>query len=336
MAADGGDKKADLVLEGGGVKGIALAGAFSVLEEAGYRFPRVAGTSAGAIVGSLVAAGVPSAKLRTIMQETDFNQFKDPSLLQRCTGPIGAGFDLLVKQGLFKGDYFLKFLTDQLQEVGVSTFDDVKVAADEGASLPVEAQHRLVVMASDLRREELVRLPWDLERLYGVKPSDLTVAAAVRASMAIPFFFRPYYLQRGGAKGRGNRHTMVDGGMLSNFPIWVFDRKDGGTPRWPTFGLKLSAKVEDKTPPGSEDIKGPINQLKAMVGTMTGFYDSLHVGTPQVIDRTIFIDNLGVKSVQFDLDRATQDRLFESGRAAATKFLASWDFDAYVEKYRSP
>lgn len=47
---------ADLVLEGGGVKGIALVGAISVLEERGYEFQRVAGTSAGTIVGSLVAA----------------------------------------------------------------------------------------------------------------------------------------------------------------------------------------------------------------------------------------------------------------------------------------
>ena len=41
---------ADLVLEGGGVKGIGLVGAISVLEEHGYVFHRVAGTSAGAIV----------------------------------------------------------------------------------------------------------------------------------------------------------------------------------------------------------------------------------------------------------------------------------------------
>ena len=47
---------ADLVLEGGGVKGIALVGAISVLEERGYQFRRVAGTSAGAIVGALEAA----------------------------------------------------------------------------------------------------------------------------------------------------------------------------------------------------------------------------------------------------------------------------------------
>ena len=55
-ASTGGDKKADLVLEGGGVKGIGLLGAVLALADAGYTFPRVAGTSAGAIVTALVAA----------------------------------------------------------------------------------------------------------------------------------------------------------------------------------------------------------------------------------------------------------------------------------------
>jgi predicted acylesterase/phospholipase RssA len=59
---------ADLVLEGGGVKGIALVGAISVLEERGYEFRRVAGTSAGAIVWSLVAADARAAELEEIMR----------------------------------------------------------------------------------------------------------------------------------------------------------------------------------------------------------------------------------------------------------------------------
>ncbi|HEY1441635.1 MAG TPA: patatin-like phospholipase family protein, partial [Mycobacterium sp.] len=46
----------DLVCEGGGVRGIGLVGAVDALAAAGYEFPRVAGTSAGAIVASLVAA----------------------------------------------------------------------------------------------------------------------------------------------------------------------------------------------------------------------------------------------------------------------------------------
>src|SRR5829696_3150734 len=76
---------ADLVLEGGGVKGIALAGAISVLQDRGYRFHRVAGTSAGAIVGALVAAGTPHTRLREMMRDLDYRG----SRILRCSAGSG-------------------------------------------------------------------------------------------------------------------------------------------------------------------------------------------------------------------------------------------------------
>ena len=104
MAQNGSTPKADLVLEGGGVKGIALVGALKVLEENGYTFPRVAGTSAGAIVGALVAAGVPAEQLRAIMLETDFNEFMDENVIQKYTGPAGTAYGLVFRQGVYEGD----------------------------------------------------------------------------------------------------------------------------------------------------------------------------------------------------------------------------------------
>ena len=325
--------RADLVLEGGGVKGLALVGAIHVLEENGYRFPRVAGTSAGAIVGSLVAAGVPSEKLHQIMLDTEFSEFMDEGSIQKWTGHIGTASGILFRNGIYKGDYLLSYLRDLLKDEGVETFGDLEVDSDDTASLPPEARHRLVVMTSDISTGELVRLPWDLQGKYGVDPDDMSVASAVRASMALPFFFRPFYMRRG--DGKKGKHTLVDGGMLSNFPIDVFDRADGQAPRWPTFGLKLSARVEDKTAAGDKDVSGPIKQTVAMIGTMTGFHDSLHVGKQSVIDRTIFIDNLGVSTTEFELSPESQGSLYESGRAAATAFLEDWDFAAYIAKYRS-
>src|SRR5256885_9949879 len=85
---------ADLVLEGGGVKGIGLVGAISVLEERGYTFHRIAGTSAGAIVGSLVAAGIPCRELQDLMWKVDYNRFQDASVVGRL-GPVGHGIDIL-------------------------------------------------------------------------------------------------------------------------------------------------------------------------------------------------------------------------------------------------
>ena len=78
-------------------------------------------------------------------------------------------------------------------------------------------------MASDISLGQLVRLPWDCRAHYGIDPDELRVVDAVRASMSIPFFFQAGDADRGRIT---RRSTLVDGGMLSNFPIECFDRPD--------------------------------------------------------------------------------------------------------------
>ena len=65
--------KIDAVFEGGGVKGIGLVGAVAVTEERGYQFENLAGTSAGAIVAALIAAGYKSDKLKEIIENLDLS-----------------------------------------------------------------------------------------------------------------------------------------------------------------------------------------------------------------------------------------------------------------------
>jgi NTE family protein len=126
---------------------------------------------------------------------------------------------------------------------------------------------------------------------------------------------------------------MVDGGMLSNFPIEVFDRTDGKPPRWPTFGIKLSAKPSAAVVQRFK-VKGTLGLARAMVGTMTNFHDQMHIDDPSVLARTMFVDTGSVKATDFDLDEPTQDMLFDNGRRYAGKFLDGWDFDAYVAAFR--
>jgi NTE family protein len=318
--------KADLVLEGGGVKGIGLVGAIAVLEEHGYVFNRVAGTSAGSIVGSLVAAGMPTSAMVDIMQSLDYRLFQDKGPEDRLPG--GRLYSLFAQHGIYEGEYLKSWLAEILETYGVRTFRDLRYE-DAGTSIPAEQRYKLVVMVSDVSSGRLRRLPWDYPA-FGHDADDVAVVDAVRASMSIPFFFEP-------VKTR-NRITdeeiwMVDGGMLSNFPVEVFDRSHGDPPRWPTFGIKLSARR------GSQAVRFKLDNTydlaRSMVATMTGFHDQMHVDDPGVLARTIFIDTFGVKSTDFALDRATADRLYESGRAAAEAFLREWDFDAYVARFRA-
>jgi NTE family protein len=311
--------KADLVLEGGGVKGIGLVGAVLTLSRKGYVFPRVAGTSAGAIVASLIAAhqvaGKPLSHLATIMHGLDYRKFQDEGLAERLAGPPGELAELLLHLGIAKGDYLVEWLGNELSDLGVHTFADLAISEDEdpGSSLPPDQRYRLVVHASDLSRGALVRFPWDYPR-YGHDPGTARVVDAVRASMSIPFFFRPVTLKT--SKGKV---TLVDGGLLSNFPITAFDRTDGTPSRWPTWGVKLSAR------PDSVQVDRPVgNDLELSAGivqTLLSGWDRYHLDDEQVTQRTVFVDTASVSAIDFNITSAEQQRLERSGRAAAKKFL---------------
>lgn len=317
---------ADLVLEGGGVKGIALVGAITVLEENGYTFHRIAGTSAGAIVGALLAAGVAGDELAEVMRHLDYRKFADRTRLDRWLGKLPA---LLWDKGMNEGRYAKQWLDMLLGGHGVHSFNDLRLS-DPG--LPSTKDYRLVVMASDISNGRLRALPWDYPALGLTREQtgQTPIVDAVRASMSIPFFYKPVRFRN---PATGEPVTLVDGGMLSNFPVAAFDVPQTQQPRWPTFGIKLSGK------PGSQTTRfrtsSDIDYVKAMLATMTGFYDQMHIEEPSVLARTIFVDTFGVKATEFGLDADTATRLYDSGRHAATKFLARWNFQDYIERFRS-
>lgn len=324
-------QQADLVLEGGGVKGIGLVGAVLSLSEAGYAFPRAAGSSAGAVVASLVAAlqsaGEPLSRLEDVVRAVDYRRFRDRGGLGRLP-LVGRGLALLVQDGLYEGRYLEQFLTGALGELGVRTFGDLRLGASDPAAdgLPPEHAYRLVVTASDLSRRRLAVLPWDLPG-YGTDPDDFPVARAVRASAAIPFFFSPVRQPTPGGDA-----TWVDGGLLSNFPVGLFDRADSLEPRWPTFGVRLTTRPP--TPPRTPEVDGPLGIGLAALDTLLTDQGNGYLEDPCTVQRTVFVPTDGVSVVDFDLDRATQDRLLRSGRAAAEAFLAGWDFAAHVRSCR--
>ncbi|HZD72791.1 MAG TPA: patatin-like phospholipase family protein [Actinomycetota bacterium] len=327
---------ADLVLEGGGVKGIGLVGAVKVFTDAGYQFRRVAGTSAGAIVGSLAAAGVPAAQLERIMHDVDYRKFQDGNLLTRLGRP-GAAVQVLLHKGVYMGDWLHDWVAGQLADAGVRTWGDLRITQrdDPGSALEPTRSYKLVVIVSDISDNKLLRLPWDYGRL-GVGPAqvdELPVADAVRASASIPFFFQPCMLK---VPGRGGQVYLTDGGMLSNFPIDVFDRRDAQRPRWPTFGVKLSARPTANQLAPAPSIRGVVRFSLALVATMANAHDQMHLDDPSVVDRTVFVDTFGVKSTDFHLDARTRDQLFDKGMAAGKKFLADWSFDGYLDKYWKP
>ena len=336
--------RADLALEGGGVKGIGLAGAVLVLDEAGYAFPRVAGTSAGAIAACLIAsiskAGKPIPAMRTYLGQLEFAKFMPESALHRWFDHQGGALEMIGdaailthRIGLYTGDYLAEWLQPILDGLGVRTFADLKITQsdDPGMSLPPNKRYRLLVHTSDLTRGELVQLPWDYG-YYGLPADQEEVVRAVRASMSIPFFFEPVMVEANATEvdvampdGRVIKQhydagsvTWTDGGMLRNFPIGAFDRVDGQPARWPTIGVKLSSLQMNFGPTAASTSAVGVG-IRAL-HTMMNEWDRYNVEATTAA-RTIFVANAGLTATQFDLTTDQQNELFINGVRSATQFV---------------
>ena len=295
----------DLVCEGGGVRGIGLVGAVDALAAAGYRFPRVAGTSAGAIVASLVAAlqhaGQPLSKLAEIMRSIVYPKLLDRNLIGHIP-LIGGGLSLLVSDGVYRGAYLEHLVADRLAEFGVRTFGDLRTGEE-----PDQFAWSLVVTASDLSRRQLVRIPWDL-RSYGIDPDTFPVARAVHASAAIPYVFEPVRV-----KGA----TWVDGGLLSDFPVDLFDRPG---PRWPP----------------THPVHGPVSLGLAAIETLVSNQDNSYIDDPCTVRRTIFVPADEVSPIDFDITDQQREALYQSGLQAGQGFLKTWNFADYLSACGGP
>lgn len=311
----------DLVLSGGGVLGIAHVGAVAALEEAGLRPMRIAGTSAGAIVGAMLAAGVTPDELHELVGSLDYRRALDQDALDRVP-LLGPALSLVLENGYASGRYLRDLVAAQLERRGVRTFADLRARRDRATDPRPEQRWRLMVMAADVSRGELLRLPGDYTR-YGLDPDQQSVADAVRASISVPYLFEPARLTY-----PGGQSLLVDGGLISNFPIDAFDRTDGRAPRWPTIGVTLIPPL----PAGDVKLIPAVRFLHPVPGfrflesvltTAVVGRDQGYLAQPWVRQRSIQVDSLGVGPFDFTIDHQVAERLYQSGRRAAEAFLAS-------------
>lgn len=333
---------ADAIFEGGGVKGIAFLGALRCFSEVGIRWRKVAGTSAGAITASLVAADHPIDELETIAGGVDYMNdllHKRTSWLN-LTGspnddlqtPLRMLFNLLLtrKLGLYSTQPFKDWLKQNLGTL------------EKFSNLPAKQQEwyqnrALKVVVSDVSRGEMLVLPDDLDTPIAGHPSraslaqvlnlnsplDFEVAEAVRLSMSIPFFFEPGNLA-------GN--WIVDGGVLSNFPLWIFDLEPISSqpkvrPRCPTFGFRLV----EKEPPNRGPIQNALGIFSNMLQTMMVAKDRYNVrvnGQRRIVNIDL---KEPISATAFNLDNATKDKLYQWGYESAKDFLLNtWDWNEHL------
>ncbi len=297
--------KVDGVFAGGGVKAFAFVGALQVMEENGYEFTRVAGTSAGAIVAALIKAGYTSAELFELLDDLDVEELKDERMAY-LPAPITKWFLLYFRLGLYRGDELENWLKKVLAKKGVHTFAD----------LPKQS---LRIIASDLSKGKMLVLPDDLKD-YGLIPEKFSVARAVRMSCSIPFFFEPVKLYDRAESGKPC--YVVDGGVLSNFPMWLF--MDGGIKKWkrPVIGFQLKPELNDVS---AYSIHNAFSLFKALFGTMSSAHDTRYI-TKEHARNIVFIPILDVKATDFELTEAQKENLIVLGREETSKFLSKWRY----------
>ncbi|MFP3953432.1 MAG: patatin-like phospholipase family protein [Candidatus Acetothermia bacterium] len=303
-------KKADGVFEGGGVKGIGLVGSLTVFEDEGYTdWQRVAGTSSGAIVASLLAAGYSALELQDLIMDLDYGQLLDyTTRWDILSHPFSIILGLLRDYGVNESTPLVSWLEERLHNKGVETFADLRTRSQEN-----EYRYRLRIIASDISNRNMLVLPQEVRR-YGEDPDRLSVARAVGMSLLFPVFFKPKRL---------NGSFVVDGGILSNFPVWLFDRQE--VPRFPTFGFKL---LENNQP-----IHGPLSFLRELFYTTLEAHDNEHQEGSNAV-RTVPIPSDGINPLSFNLSAGDKRKLFESGRDSARRFLKGWDFEGYKKEFR--
>lgn len=289
----------DGVFSGGGLKGFALVGAYEVLEKKGYRFSRVAGTSAGAILACFIAAGYSAKEIEEILSTQDFNELLDP---RRTIIPLSSmkWLRLYWQLGLYQGKALENWFLEKLAAKNVYTFSDLPAGS-------------LKLVASDLTNGKMIVLPDDLEG-YGIVAENFPVARALRMSCGIPFFFEPVRLK----VGSGDT-IVVDGGVLSNFPMWIFEDTNGKRER-PVLGLKLSRRQEEIP---ERKINNGLNLFEALFSTMKNAHDEKYISRKHEQD-IIFIPVDGFSATQFDMDEEAQEALMEKGRSRTLEFLKTW------------
>lgn len=309
----------NLVLEGGGMKGIAYAGAFEVLDSIGITdsIQQVAGSSAGAMNGLMYALGYTGKEIRYLNEHTNFAKYSQVGV------PIISGFIRLKRTyGYYKSDRMIEDLAKIMQQKGFSrdmTFEELYTAKQAGLNVKL-----LYITGSNLTDQKI-------EIFSHETYPKMRITDAVRISVNIPVYFEALFMQPDGSlvekkEADSTTKVMVDGGILDNYPFYIFDTlvttPDGNSYykcNKNTLGIKLetdssSVRIAPKTITKASDFMHAYGKLGSE------YLNRRHLGPQQKI-QTIYIN-----THNFDpkIKRQTRDskvQLMNYGKEAAKEYF---------------
>lgn len=294
----------NLVFSGGGVKALAYAGVLKALEEKGIQsqIKAVAGASGGAMMAAFFAVGYRADEIKKIMDITDFTKFKDGSW-----SILGSFYRFYKYFGIYEGDYaeeWVENLLEKKSQIKGITF--LQVFEKFGTEL--------VVTGTSLSKK--------LTYYYNyLTHPHLKVSSAVRISMGYPIFFKT--INKEG-------ETLVDGGVLDNYPIDYFFRPDQRgliSTEYQTIGFLLMGGGLRPTPRiyyGDAHITNIMEYCEDLVDTLLLQIERQHI-KDDYWKLTVPIDTEKISTLDFSLTSKQKTMLYNNGYLATLQFLNKID-----------
>ncbi|MFH0838771.1 MAG: patatin-like phospholipase family protein [Candidatus Omnitrophota bacterium] len=286
--------KANAVFSGGGVGSLALAGVLYAADEEGIVFKRVGGTSGGAILASLYAAGYNPKEIAQIISETNFKDFVKGDITMPY---FVTHIDSLRKNyAYFDNDALYNWIKDLLGKKGVVAFKDLQVP--------------LKIAATDIYHHR--RVIFDKESY-----PDMEVALALKMSSAIPIFFTPVEWTDPLLPAADARCLMLDGSILSTYPSDLFGsfrEKDVYT-----FGFVL---VDDERNDVSS-INDIVDYVKQIINTIVISHETESIRKASYV-YNLTISTGKIRAIQFDISEEDKKSLFDTGYNKMKEYLKNW------------
>jgi NTE family protein len=350
----------------------ALLGFAEHPEKPVRRWVNVAGASAGAIIACYLACGHDATDMADLLKDTKFGDFQD---FPTGGMYLGGGLNLIRRHGLAHGEAFRKWFSKELEGKTFAATKTPDGASSRLKLIAVDVTNRaLLVLPDDLPRYKrpgedtaidpdtfeiadaarmsmsipyffepvqlvrdrvLVEDAGDSDRLAAGRLDDRRLVDSQRAKITAANGRPPTYRELTRKEQKHQRSTIIDGGTLSNFPVWLFDVDTPNQPlKRPTFGFTLT---------GGKGVGGGFNQVVSRTVWAIRFgFDIFHTSqeawdarfvSHSTRVRTVAVDAGNVGTTDFNISVENQQMLLQNGRDAAKRFLDRFDLADYENTY---
>ncbi len=294
-----------LVFEGAGIRGIAYCGVVQEMESKKMMtaIEKVGGTSSGGVVALTIALGYSGKEIENIISQTNFKKLNDG----KCFF-IGG----IIRVNKYYGWYRGKKIEQWLEKIIKEKTGDENISFEE---MHKRGFKDLYITGTSLNKQKPVIFSYETYPKMRVKD-------ALRISVSIPLYFEPVYIDSIGhifnrPKQKQGLDMMIDGGLLENFPIHIFDTR-GAAPH--TIGFRIDRDAQIENDKGNKTLaEMPVNNLKEYLGAFyTIIMENLNRQrlTNEDWQRTVSISDGDVQPRIRKLSKEEVTMLIENGRKA--------------------